>query len=245
MNFPLTPREFEAHLRDFGAARYHGHHPFHRLMNGGDLSQAQLQAWVLNRFYYQAAIPRKDANILARSTDPLFRRAWLQRIIDHDGAGDDAGGLARWLLLADALDLRREDVIAHKGVLAATRFAVDAYVHFVREHSLLEAVASTLTELFAPTIIGERVDALLSHYACLPMEALSYFQNRMDQAPRDANFALDYVLEHARTAEQQRQVTEALAFKCDVLWAQLDALYQAYITPGHVPPGATQFGEKR
>jgi pyrroloquinoline quinone biosynthesis protein D len=234
----LSREELEAELRHVGATRYHNLHPFHRLLHDGRCSKAQVQAWALNRYYYQSMIPVKDATILARMDDPALRREWRQRIIDHDGDGDRPGGIEKWLKLAEGVGLRREDVIALRGVLPATRFAVNAYVDFCARKPLLEAIASSLTELFSPQIIGERVSGMLRNYDFVTSETLAYFTARPPQAQRDADFALDYVKSHAKTPEQQQAVIAALSFKCDVLWAQLDALYSAYVEPGHIPPGA-------
>jgi len=234
----MAPDELEAALRAIGAVRYHNLHPFHALLHSGKLTKVQVQAWALNRYYYQAIIPLKDAAILSRAPDREFRRAWRQRIIDHDGDEATDGGIERWLRLTDALGFRREYVLAGEGLLPGTRFAVEAYLHFVRERSLLEAVASSLTELFAPAIISERVAGMLASYDFIGLEALGYFDKRLSQAPRDADFAIEYVKREARLPHQQQAVLRALEFKCDVLWAQLDALYHAYVAPGHVPPGA-------
>jgi coenzyme PQQ biosynthesis protein C len=234
----MGPEELEAALRAIGAARYHNLHPFHALLHGGKLNRGQVQAWALNRYYYQSIIPLKDAAVLSRMTDRDTRRAWRQRIIDHDGDDSYDGGIERWLRLTDTLGFDRDYVISGEGLLPGTRFAVEAYLHFVRERSLLEAVASSLTELFAPTIIAERVSGMLANYEFIGREALSYFDKRLSQAPRDADFAIDYVKREARLPHQQQAVLKALEFKCDVLWAQLDALYYAYVAPGHVPPGA-------
>lgn len=234
----LTPEELEAALRTIGAERYHSRHPFHGLLHGGKLDNGQVQAWALNRFYYQSRIPMKDAAILARTEDPELRLIWRQRIIDHDGHEGEIGGIERWLKLTDALGLDRDYVASGAGLLPATRFAVDAYVHFVRDRSLLEAIASSLTELFAPAIISDRVAGMLANYDFVSPTALAYFDKRLHQAPRDANFALDYVKREARRPDQQQAVMQALRFKCDVLWSQLDALHHAYVAPGHIPPGA-------
>ncbi|HET9147218.1 MAG TPA: pyrroloquinoline-quinone synthase PqqC [Acetobacteraceae bacterium] len=234
----LGPAEFEAALRDIGARHYHNLHPFHRLLHSGALSQAQVQAWALNRYYYQSMIPQKDAALISRLPDAESRRAWRQRLVDHDGEDGQDGGIARWLRLANGVGLDRDYVISTRGILPATRFAVDAYVHFVRDRPLIEAIASSLTELFSPTIIAERVSGMLAHYSFVSEETLSYFNARLHQAPRDADFALDYVKTHATTPELQRAVMAALRFKCDVLWSQLDGLYHSYVEPGHVPHGA-------
>ena len=234
----LSSGELEARLRAVGAERYHNKHPFHALMNSGGLSKGQLQAWALNRYYYQAIIPIKDSVILSRVTDSAMRRVWRQRIIDHDGDNDQEGGIARWFALAEGLGLDRAYVASLSGILPVTRFAVEAYVHFVREKSLLEAIASSLTEMFSPETISVRVSEMLKNYDYITPNVLSYFEKRLTQAPRDANFALDYVKREARTPEQQQAAIKALTFKCDMLWSMLDALYFAYVAPGLVPPGA-------
>jgi coenzyme PQQ biosynthesis protein C len=234
----LTSAELERALRRIGAERYHNLHPFHRMLHAGKLTKGQVQAWALNRYCYQSAIPRKDAALIARTTDPDLRRLWRQRLVDHDGEAPGQGGIARWLALTDGLGLDRDYVVSTRGALPATRFAVEAYVRFVSERPLLEAVASSLTELFSPAIISERVAGMLENYRFVSRETLAYFNARMTQAPRDADFALEYVKREARRPDQQQAVMAALEFKCDVLWAQLDALYHAYVTPAHVPPGA-------
>ncbi len=234
----LSPAALEAALRQIGVARYHNQHPFHKLLHAGKLNKGQLQAWVLNRFYYQSRIPMKDAALMSRTSDADLRREWIRRISDHDGAGPDDGGIERWLRLTSGLGLDADYVTSEIGILAATKFAVDAYVRYVREQPLLQAVASSLTELFAPTLIQERVAAMLANYAYVDKKILSYFDARLTQAPMDSDFALAYCQHHAVTIAQQQDVLDALYFKCDVLWAQLDALYYAYVSPGHIPPGA-------
>ena len=234
----MSPAELEAALRRIGAERYHNHHPFHKLLHGGRLTRGQVQAWALNRYYYQRSIPMKDASLMGRCDDAAMRREWISRIIDHDGTDGQPGGIERWLKLAEGVGLDRDYVVSCRGILPATKFAVEAYIRFVREKPLLEAVASSLTELFSPTIISERVSGMLRNYDFVTEETLAYFNARLTQAPRDSDYALAYVLEHARRPDQQRAVREALIFKCDVLWTQLDALYHAYVAPGHVPPGA-------
>jgi coenzyme PQQ biosynthesis protein C len=234
----LSPDELEAQLRDIGARRYHRLHPFHHLLHGGQCSKGQVQAWALNRYYYQAMIPVKDASLIARCDDPEIRREWRRRLVDHDGEHDGDGGIARWLKLTDGLGLDRDYVTSLRGLLPATRFAVDAYVRFVRERTLIEAIASSLTELFSPTIISERMAGMLANYPFVTRETLAYFDKRPPQAARDSDFALDYVKRHARSPETQKAVLAALEFKCDVLWAMLDALHHAYVNPKHVSPGA-------
>jgi pyrroloquinoline-quinone synthase len=235
---PLPLAEFEEELRAVGRARYHDKHPFHILMHDGKLDQGQLQAWVLNRFYYQKSIPLKDASLIARTQDIALRREWIGRILDHDGTRPGEGGIERWLRLAEGVGLDRDYVASSEGVLPGTRFACDAYVHFVREKSLLEAIASSLTELFAPDLHKTRIDALLANYSFANEETLAYFRTRLVEAPKDVAFGLDYVLRHARTREEQTLCVAALTFKTDVLWAQLDALHHAYVSPRLIPPGA-------
>ena len=233
---------FEARLRQIGAERYHDKHPFHHLLHSGGCTPDQVRAWVINRFYYQSRIPMKDAAFMSRVEDPALRRAWRSRIEDHDGTAENEGGIARWLRLADAVGLDRDYVASAEGVLPATRFAVDAYVRFVRDESLLRAVAASLTELFAPKIHAERIEGLLAHYDFADDSSLSYFRNRLKEAPRDVAFGLAWVLDHADTDEKQDAAAGALIFKTDLLWAQLDALHSAYVEPARIPPGAWQPG---
>jgi pyrroloquinoline-quinone synthase len=233
----LCPEALEVELRAIGAQRYHSNHPFHRRMYSGELTLGQIQAWALNRYYYQCNIPAKDATLIARLPNSELRRAWRSRLVDHDGDGEQPGGIERWLRLTDGVGLDRDYVISTKGILPATRFAVEAYVAFVRDRSLLEAVASSLTEMFSPTIIAERVAGMLANYDFISRETLAYFQPRLTQAPQDVRFALEYCKTHAQTRQQQEDVLEALRFKCDVLWVQMDALWSAYVE-GHIPPGA-------
>jgi pyrroloquinoline-quinone synthase len=234
----MSPPQLEAAIREVGAERYHDKHPFHSLLHGGKLNKGQVQAWALNRYCYQSAVPRKDAALMARTHDRELRREWVHRLLDHDGHGGEEGGIERWLVLTDALGLDRTYVVSREGALAGTRFAVEAYVNFVRERSLLEAVASSLTELFAPSIHRERISGMLESYDFIGEKPMQYFKRRLDQADRDADFALDYVKRNARTPEEQAQVVDAVRFKCGVLWAQLDALHSAYVTPALIPPGA-------
>ena len=234
----MTPQELEAALRDIGARRYHNLHPFHRLLHGGKCSKGQVQAWALNRYYYQAMIPQKDATLIARCEDSDIRREWRSRLVDHDGKEAGDGGIARWLKLTSGLGLDPDYVTSLQGLLPATRFAVEAYVHFVREKTLLEAIASSLTELFSPQIISERLEGMLKSYDFVTSETLAYFSARPPQARRDSDFALDYVKRNATTPEQQQAALKALEFKCDVLWSMLDALYHAYVAPKHISPGA-------
>ena len=234
---PLTPADLEAHLQAIGPERYHHRHPFHQLMHEGKLTRGQLQAWALNRYYYQSRIPIKDALILSRSDDPAFRRVWRKRIVDHDGDGVRPGGIEKWVALARATGLAQEQVTAERGILPAVRYAVDAYLELVSKRSFLEAVASSLTEVFSRDLIAMRLDRLREHYPWLS-GGLDYFDARLTQAPEDAQFALAWVVEHARTRAEQELALAALRAKCDILWAQLDALHFAYVAPGWPPPGA-------
>lgn len=233
----ITLDELRSRLRAVGEERYHHKHPFHLMMHEGRLSRGQLQAWALNRYYYQSIIPIKDSIILSRGPDPAFRRAWRKRVIDHDGDVHSEGGIKRWLKLAEATGLDPEEVRAGKGTLPATRFAVNEYLNIVRSRSLLEAVASSLTELFSRDLISLRMEKLRQHYPWLA-GGLDYFQVRLTQAPEDAQFAVAFVHENAKTRVEQELAIQALRDKCDILWAQLDALYFAYVEPGWPPPGA-------
>jgi len=233
----LSFDELRAQLRAVGEERYHHKHPFHLLMHEGRLSREQLQAWALNRYCYQSIIPIKDAIILSRGTDPEFRRAWRKRVIDHDGDAASEGGIKRWLKLAEATGLDPDQVRAGTGILPATRFAVNEYLNIVRSRGLLEAVASSLTEMFSRDLISLRMEKLRHHYPWLT-GGLDYFEARLTQAPEDAHYAVNYVYENAKTRGQQELAIQALRDKCDILWAQLDALYFAYVQPGWPPPGA-------
>ncbi|MEM6938713.1 MAG: pyrroloquinoline-quinone synthase PqqC [Pseudomonadota bacterium] len=242
MNAP-SQKEFEARLRQIGDERYHDKHPFHHLLHSGGCTEDQVRAWVINRYYYQSRIPMKDAAFMSRVPDPNLRRIWRSRIEDHDGTEPGEGGISRWLKLAEGVGLDPDYVASGVGILPATRFAVDAYVRFVREEPLLPAVASSLTELFAPKIHSERISGLLEHYSFANPETISYFQHRLKEAPKDVAFGLSWVLEHAETQKEQDAAAAALTFKTEVLWAQLDALYSAYVAPGRIPPGAWHPGE--
>lgn len=233
----LTSAQLKSRLLAVGEQQYHHKHPFHRLMHNGELTRHQLQAWALNRYYYQSKIPQKDAIILARSDDPAFRRAWRKRILDHDGEEGQPGGIEKWIRLAEATGLSEERVVSEREILPGVRYAVDAYLELVSKRSHLEAVASSLTELFSRDLISLRIDALRLHYPWLE-SGLVYFTARLTQAPEDAAFALDWVTRHARTREEQELAINALRTKCDILWAQLDAIYFSYVNPGWPPPGA-------
>jgi pyrroloquinoline-quinone synthase len=239
----MSRDSLEARLRQIGAERYHDKHPFHHLLHSGGCTPDQVRAWVINRWAYQAAIPMKDAAFMSRCTDPAMRREWRSRIEDHDGGVSEGGGIRRWLKLAEAVGLDPDYVASGRGVLPATQFAVDAYIRYVRDMPLLQAVASSLTELFAPKIHEQRIEGLLEHYEFANTDSLSYFRKRLTEAPKDVAFGLDWVLTHADTPEKEDMAAEALMFKTNVLWAQLDALHSAYVDPGRIPPGAWQPGE--
>lgn len=238
-----TRDAFEARLRQIGDERYHDKHPFHHLLHSGGCTPDQVRAWVINRYYYQSRIPMKDAAFMSRVSDPDLRRAWRSRIEDHDGRAPGEGGIARWLKLAEAMCLDPNYVSSEVGIMPATRFAVDAYVRFVRDQPLLPAMASSLTELFAPKIHKDRIAGLLQHYDFANSDSLSYFRNRLCEAPQDVAFGLKWVLDHAVTQSDQDAAANALIFKTEVLWAQLDALWSAYVEPARIPPGAWQPGE--
>jgi pyrroloquinoline-quinone synthase len=225
--------EFVARLRAQGA-RYHDLHPFHRRMDAGELTREELQRWVANRFYYQRCIPMKDAAILANCPDVAVRREWIQRIIDHDGTTDGEGGTASWLRLGEALGVAREELLSEQRVLPGVRYAVDAYVNFARQKPWIEAVASSLTELFGPAAIRARLDALERHYGWIDPAGLGYFRARLVKAPRDAQYALDLTVERCQTDEQQRRAVSALRFKTEMLWAQLEAIDRGTTQPAGV-----------
>jgi pyrroloquinoline-quinone synthase len=224
-----TPEEFTARLRAVGETRYHDQHPFHVLMNTGRLDRPSLQGWVANRFYYQTQIPIKDAAILSNCPERDVRRAWIQRILDHDGSQGDEGGIEKWLCLGEATGLSRDEMRAQTRLLPGVRYAVDAYVNFCRTRPWVEAMAASLTELFAPTLMAARIAAFEQHYPWVKPDGLRYFRGRLTQAPRDADFALRLVLERCHTRAEQERAVAALKFKCELLWAMLDAMHFAYI----------------
>ena len=240
---PMSRADFAGAIRAVGAERDPDQHPVHHMLHGGKLKKPQVQAWALNRYCYQSAVPRKDAALISRLHDRELRREWLHRVLDHDGFSEEEGGIERWLVLTDGLGLDRDYVISMKGALPATRFAVESYVTFVREQPITVAVASSLTELFAPKIHKERIAGMLENYDFIDDKVMAYFKRRLTQAPRDADFALKYVLDNAKTRDEQEACVDAVRFKCNVLWVQLDALEHAYVE-GHIPPGAFRPEEK-
>ena len=228
MNTPAWNREeFEARLRAKGAA-YHIHHPFNRLLNEGRATPEQIRGWVANRYYYQISIPVKDAAILSNCPDRDARRQWVQRILDHDGHGDDPGGIEAWAQLGLATGLAREELEDLRHVAPGVRFAVDAYVNFARRAPWQEAACSALTEMFAPKIHKERLANWPQHYPWIESSGLQYFRNRVSQARRDVEQALEVTLTYFVTPAQQQHALDILQFKLDVLWAMNDAMALKY-----------------
>jgi pyrroloquinoline-quinone synthase len=230
MSEAWSRHEFEAQLRGQGSA-YHIHHPFNVMLNSGGANPQQIRAWVANRFYYQINIPLKDAAILSNCTDRAVRRSWVQRILDHDGYGDDPGGIESWLRLAEAVGLPRDDTESLQQVLPGVRFAVDAYVNFARRAPWQEAVCSSLTELFAPEIHKQRLANWPQHYPWVDTSGLHYFQSRISLARRDVEFGLEFTLNHFNTRALQLRALEILKFKLDVLWQISDAMAIRYGVP--------------
>jgi len=246
---PWSADELVEQLRTVGREAYHDKHPFHCLMNGGRLDRDQLRCWVRNRYYYQKNIPIKDALLLARCPLRDVRRRWLQRIIDHDGTpGHSAdgsppgapadradtgqpGGIEKWLRLGEAMEVSRQEMESESHLLPGVRFAVDAYLQFVATRPWIEGVASSLTELFAPDLMQRRLAAFEEHYGWIAPEGLAYFRSRPPLARRDSDHALSLVLQHCRTRSEQQAAVDALRFKCELLWAQLDAIYTACVLP--------------
>jgi pyrroloquinoline-quinone synthase len=220
---PLAPDDFISQLRAQGG-RYHNLHPFHRRMDAGELSREELQRWVTNRFYYQKCIPLKDAAIMANCPEVEVRRVWIQRILDHDGTSSERGGIDAWLALGEALGVDRDELVSEGHVLPGVRYAVDAYVTFARRAPWIEAVASSLTELFGPAAIKVRLRALERHYDWIDPAGLAYFRTRLEKAPIDARYALELTVERCRRRDQQDAAVAALRFKTELLWAQLDAI---------------------
>jgi pyrroloquinoline-quinone synthase len=222
-----SPAEFEERLRERGRA-YHIHHPFNVMLNTGKASPEQIRGWVTNRFYYQISIPVKDAAILANCDERAMRRNWVQRILDHDGYGDDPGGIEAWLRLAAAVGLERPRVESLTDVLPGVRFAVDAYVNFARRAPWTEGVCASLTELFAPEIHKQRLANWPEHYPWIDAAGLSYFQSRVSRARRDVEFALAVTLERFTTRAAQERALSILQFNLDILWQMNDAMALAF-----------------
>ena len=225
---PLSRVDFEAQIRDM-ERYYHIHHPFHVMMNNGELNQKQIQGWVANRFYYQVSIPIKDANIMANCPDQATRSQWVQRILDHDGHGDDPGGIEAWIQLGEAVGLTRDEVVSEEHVLPGVRFAVDAYINFARRADWHEAASSSLTELFAPKIHQQRLDNWPENYPWVDLKGYRYFKKRLTEARRDVNHGLEITLDWYKTREQQEKMLKILKFKLNVLWTMLDAMTMAYV----------------
>ncbi|WP_102026547.1 pyrroloquinoline-quinone synthase PqqC [Salirhabdus sp. Marseille-P4669] len=225
---PWTRPQFAEALRKVGAASYHDKHPFHVAMHEGKLSREQIRGWVANRYYYQKSVPIKDSVILSRLPSRELRRDWIQRILDHDGRHGEDGGIEAWLKLGESVGLSRVEILREDHVVPGVRFAVDAYVNFTRQQPWIIAVASSLTELFSPNLIAKRIKILEEHYPWIGREGLVYFRNRLTQAPRDSDTALRLVLDYCQTRAEQERAIDALRFKCDVLWTQLDAIEKAF-----------------
>ena len=226
---PWSKEEFEQRLRA-KETLYHIHHPLHVAMNSGQCTQQQIQGWVANRYYYQINIPIKDANILANCTEPVVRRLWVQRILDHDGTSDqDSGGIEAWLRLGEAVGLSRNEIVSLEHVLPGVRFAVDAYVNFARKATWQEAACSSLTELFAPAIHQKRLDTWPQHYPWIDAEGYRYFRTRLSEARRDVEHGLQITLDHFRSREAQEHALSILQMKLDILWSMLDAMQLAYV----------------
>jgi pyrroloquinoline-quinone synthase len=227
---PLPPADLEAALRALSGS-YYANHPFHALMHEGRLTRRQLQGWVANRLAYQRVIPRKDAAIVSNCPDPNVRRAWLQRIVDHDGTEPGSGGIEMWIRLGEALGVPRDEMEDERHVLPGVRFATEAYVTFCRTRPWMEGVASSLTELFAPDLMRRRIAAFPEHYPWVREEALAYFKSRLTQAPRDSRHGLALVQAHCTTVETQQRAFAALAFKLELLWVMIDTIHHAYSEP--------------
>lgn len=233
-----SPDELTKQLREVGENQYHDKHPFHKLMNDGQLSREQLQVWAANRFYYQKTIPIKDATLISRCPIREVRREWIQRIHDHDGFADSPGGIEKWLRLGEGVGLSRDELESERMLLPGTRFSVDAYINFVATKPWIEGVASSLTELFAPNLMLKRLAAFEKHYTWIDPDALAYFRSRPPLAKRDSDYGLALVLQHCRERDQQERAVAALRFKCDLLWAQLDAIYYHCVAPTNPRPSA-------
>ncbi len=223
----LAPDAFIQSLHD-QSDRYYHKHPFHVQMHAGKLTKKQVQGWIANRFYYQRSIPLKDAAILSNCPDPAVRQVWIQRILDQDGTEEGQGGREKWLCLGEAAGLSRQELLDNVHVLPGVRFAADAYVNFARTQPWIEAVAASLTELFVPDLMRERIAAFEKHYNWVDPQGLEYFKSRLTQAPHDSDHALELVKQYCTTADLQNRAHAALTFKFDVLWSMMDAIHSAY-----------------
>ncbi|SNY68645.1 pyrroloquinoline-quinone synthase PqqC [Paractinoplanes atraurantiacus] len=219
----LSREAFAAELRSL-APRYWDGHPFHVRLHAGECGPGEVRSWVANRWYYQQILARKNAAVIANCPLPSVRREWLSRVVFHDGTHEGEGGEADWLVLADAVGLSRDELLDERHVARGTRFAVDGYLHFCREKPWIEAAAAALTEMFSPTLMAARVVAWREHYDWIKPDGYAYFDNRIPVVRDDARYTLDLVLTHCRTRESQIAAVKALAFKCDVLGAMLDAI---------------------
>ena len=226
-----SPEEFTARLQQVGVDQYHDKHPFHELMNHGKLSEDQLRMWCVNRMYYQKNIPVKDAILLSKIPHRHIRQTWIQRILDHDGTPESLGGIELWLVMGEAMGLSREDDMIDDNLLPGTKYAVDAYVDFVKEKPWFIGISSSLTELFAPKLHKTRLAAFEKHYTWIDPAALDYMRVRLSQATRDSDHGLAVTLEYCNTPELQREAVAAVQFKCNLLWSQLDALYYHFESP--------------
>jgi pyrroloquinoline-quinone synthase len=227
---PLPPDTLAKSLRSFSTS-YYANHPFHQLMHEGRLTPRQLQGWVANRLAYQRAIPRKDAAIISNCPVITVRRAWMRRIVDHDGTTPGSGGIEMWIRLGEALGVPREEMDDERHVLPGVRFAAEAYVTFCKTKPWIDAVASSLTELFAPDLMRKRIAAFPEHYPWIGTEALEYFRSRLVQAPRDSQQGLRLVQAYCTTVDTQRRAFESLAFKLEMLWVMIDTIHHAYSEP--------------
>ena len=227
LNRPLGSDALADGLRSFSTS-YYARHPFHQLMHDGRLTPAQLQGWVANRLAYQRAVPRKDAAIISNCPIPEVRREWMQRIIDHDGTAPGTGGIEMWIRLGEALGVSREEMEDERHVLPGVRLAAESYVTFCKTRPWIDAVASSLTELFAPDLMRKRIAAFPAHYPWVRAEGLQYFQSRLVQAPRDSQQGLRLVQQHCTTLETQQRAFQALAFKLEMLWVMIDTIHHAY-----------------
>ena len=225
---PWTRKEFEKKIRE-KEKYYHINHKFHILMNSGKLDKQAIQGWVANRFYYQVAIPVKDSAIMSNCWDREVRRNWIQRIIDHDGMEGDEGGIEAWLLLGEAVGLKRKDLLSHKYLLPGVKFAIDAYINFAKQQPWEVAASSSLTELFAPKIHQKRLDKWPQYYPWIDEKGYNYFRKRLNEARRDVQHGLDITLDYYKTREEQERMLTVLQFKLDVLWTMLDCMWMAYI----------------
>ncbi len=210
--------------------RYFLNHPFMKLFYAGRLTNEQIRAWIVNRFYYQKQMPLKDSIILANCTDTAARKLWLQRLMKREGVGGYRGDVEGWAMLAEAAGISRK-TLENTEVLPGVRFAVDAYLNFVKTVSWVEGVAASLPELLAVNELPKRIEALRRHYGWIGREGVEFFIERLSYIKEDIELVLELLTTHIRNNIMLKKCFEAARYNCNVHWSMLDAIYMEYVLP--------------